>query len=134
MGAKVPPPEAAAAFMAYSMALPYPDGMRNEYSVMKPTLFLAAALAGAVPATALAAHPPRDREQDEAFRGTQQGRFMPLRAIENRIVPHMRGFDYLGPELQSASARYRLKFMRGPQVVWIDVDARTGEIVARSGF
>jgi hypothetical protein len=86
-----------------------------------------------VPAVA-AAHPPREREQDEAFRGAQQGRFMTLRAIENRIVPHMRGFDYLGPELLTASRRYRLKFMRGQQVVWIDVDARSGEIVGRSGF
>jgi len=119
--------------MAYSMGLPYSACMRNEYIMIKLPLLLTLSLTAAVPAAA-ALHPPRDREQDEAFRGTQQGRFMPLRAIENRIVPHMRGFDYLGPELQAASGRYRLKFMRGPQVVWIDVDARSGEIVGRSGF
>ena len=90
-----------------------------------------ASLAAAVPATA---HPPRQRDQDVAFRGTRDGRFMPLREIEGRIVPRMRGFDYLGPELDAGAARYRLKFMRGPQVVWIDVDARTGEIIGRSGF
>jgi len=77
---------------------------------------------------------PRDREQDTAFHGAQQGRFLPLRAIEARIVPRMRGFDYLGPELDAAAGRYRLKFMRGPKVVWIDVDARTGEVIGRSGF
>ena len=85
---------------------------------------------------------PAGRTQDidvvraiyEAFNAREQGRIMPLRAIENRVVPHMRGFDYLGPELHAGSGRYRLKFMRGQQVVWIDVDARTGEIVARSGF
>jgi hypothetical protein len=105
--------------------------MRN---VFKP-LFLAGLLAAGALAPAVAgAHPPRPREQDEAFRGREQGRFMPLRAIENRIVPRMRGFDYLGPELESALGRYRLKFMRGPQVVWIDIDARTGEVVGRSGF
>ena len=105
--------------------------MRNEYKLG----FLLAALAGgSVLPLVAAAHPPHTRVQDEVFRGREQGRFMPLRAIENRIVPRMRGFDYLGPELNFAAARYRLKFMRGEQVVWIDVDARTGEIVARSGF
>lgn len=77
---------------------------------------------------------PRDREQDAAFRGTQEGRFVPLRIIEGRIVPRMRGFDYLGPELDPGAGRYRLKFMREGQVVWIDVDARTGEVVGRSGY
>jgi hypothetical protein len=105
--------------------------MRNEF---KPNFLLAVLAAGTALAVAAGAHPPRVREQDEAFRGTQQGRFMPLRAIENRIVPRMHGFDYLGPELAAAAGRYRLKFMRGQQVVWIDVDARTGEIIARSGF
>ena len=76
---------------------------------------------------------PRDREQDEAFRGTHDGRFVSLRVIESRIIPQMRGYDYLGPELDAATGRYRRKFIRGPQVVWIDVDARTGEVVARSG-
>ena len=103
-------------------------------TLFRPALLLAAALAGAGLPVAAGAHPPRVREQDEAFKGTQQGRFMPLRAIENRIVPKMRGFDYLGPELAAAAGRYRLKFMRGQQVVWIDVDAHTGEIIARSGF
>lgn len=104
--------------------------MRN---VFKP-LFLAGLLAAAALApSAAGAHPPRPREQDEAFRGREQGRFMPLRAIENRILPRMRGFDYIGPELQPAG-RYRLKFMRGQKVVWLDIDARTGEVIARSGF
>ena len=86
--------------------------------------------AAAVPADAR----PRDREQDAAFRATRDGSFVPLRAIEARIVPQMRGFTYLGPELDPGSGRYRLKFMRGPQMVWIDVDARSGQVVGRSGF
>jgi len=101
---------------------------------MTRILLLLAALAGAAASTPAAARPPHDREQDEVFKGTRQGRFLPLRAIEDRIVPRMRGFSYLGPELDPSSGRYRLKFMRGPQVVWIDVDARTGEILGRSGF
>ncbi|MGZ8997718.1 MAG: hypothetical protein ACXW2T_02575, partial [Allosphingosinicella sp.] len=77
---------------------------------------------------------PRDRKQDDPFKALQQGRIMPLRAIEGRIIPRMRGFDYLGPEIYVESGFYRLKFMRGGQVVWIDVDARTGEVVRKSGF
>ena len=73
------------------------------------------------------------REQQEALRGLQQGRIMPLRVIENRIVPKMRGFDYLGPELDAAAGRYRLKFLRGARVIWIDVDARTGQVIGQSG-
>ena len=76
---------------------------------------------------------PRDREQDVAFRGAQEGRYLPLREIESRIIPRMRGAHYLGPELDPGSARYRLKFMRGGQVIWVDVDARTGRVIEFSG-
>jgi hypothetical protein len=94
---------------------------------------LALALAGSAVAGSADAG-PRDREQDEAFKGTRAGRFVPLRTIEARILPQMRGYTYLGPELDPAAGRYRLKFMRGPQLVWIDVDAHDGRVVARSGF
>lgn len=78
------------------------------------------------------ARPPH-REQDAAHRAMQEGRILPLRAIEAMILPRMRGFDYLGPELDVASARYRLKFMRGPRVIWVDVDGRTGQILGHTG-
>lgn len=96
-------------------------------------LLLACTLAGAA-ASAPAAAGPRERDQESAFRGTRAGRIIPLRAIEQRIVPQMRGFDYLGPEYYAEIGRYRLKFLRGQRVVWIDVDARTGEIIGKSGF
>ena len=97
---------------------------------------LSLAVAGALLGTAAAPADarPRDREQDEAFKATRDGRFVPLRAIESRIVPQMRGYTYLGPELDAGAGRYRLKFMRGPQMVWIDVDARSGQVLGRSGF
>ncbi|HEX8307844.1 MAG TPA: PepSY domain-containing protein [Allosphingosinicella sp.] len=88
------------------------------------------ALSVAVPAAA----GPRSRDQSGAFQGTLTGRIIPLRAIEARIVPQMRGFDYLGPEFDVDVGRYRLKFLRGQRVVWIDVDARTGEVIGKSGF
>jgi uncharacterized membrane protein YkoI len=77
---------------------------------------------------------PRDKEQDAAFRATRQGHFLPLRAIEARIVPRMRGAEYLGPELDAVAGRYRLKFMRDGQVMWVDVDARTGQVIGRAGY
>ncbi len=76
---------------------------------------------------------PRGREQDAAWKATREGHYLPLRRIESRIVPSMPDADYLGPELDADSSIYRLKFMRGGQVIWVDIDARTGRVVGRSG-
>jgi len=73
----------------------------------------------------------RPRDQDRAFRATRDGRSMPLPMIERRVMPHMGGADYLGPELKGET--YRLKFMQGGHVIWVDVDAATGRIVRRLG-
>ena len=73
------------------------------------------------------------REQDQALAARRAGQVMPLREIEARVLPHMRGADYLGPEFDPASNIYRLKFMRGQSVIWLDVDARNGQIVGKSG-
>ena len=73
----------------------------------------------------------RPRDQDRAFRATREGRSMPLPMIERRVMPHMGGADYLGPELRGNT--YRLKFMQDGRVIWVDVNAATGRIVRRSG-
>jgi hypothetical protein len=90
------------------------------------TLLLAAVAAAAPPAAA-----ERPRDQDRAFEAIREGRSMPLPMIERRVLPFMGGADYLGPEFNGRT--YRLKFMRGGRVIWIDVDAATGRIVGRSG-
>ena len=92
------------------------------------TLLLAAAGAGLLVSPA-AAKPGRDA--DRAFEATREGRSMPLPMIERRIVPQMkdRGAEYLGPEFRGRT--YRLKFVNGMQVIWLDVDAATGRIVGR---
>ena len=91
---------------------------------------LSAALAVGLLATpALADRRPRD--QDRAFQAFREGRSMPLPKIERRVVPFMGGADYLGPELRGDT--YRLKFMRGGRVIWVDVDAATGRVIGRSG-
>ena len=90
---------------------------------------VAAALGGALIATPALAERPRD--QDRAFRATQEGRSMPLPKIEQRVVPQMGGADYLGPEFHGDT--YRLKFVRDGRVIWVDVDAATGQIVRQAG-
>ncbi len=89
---------------------------------------LAAALGASLIASPALADPPRD--QDRAFEAAQEGRSMPLPKIERRVIPFMDGADYLGPEFNGET--YRLKFMRGGRVIWVDVDAATGRILRRS--
>jgi uncharacterized membrane protein YkoI len=98
-----------------------------------PLLLAVAAIGLTSLAPAADARPRRDREQDAAYKARKQGRIMSLRSIESRIMPHMRGAKYLGPELDAGSGTYRLKFMRGGRVIWIDVDARTGRVIGKSG-
>jgi hypothetical protein len=104
--------------------------MRSLSAFLIALTALSAAASASAPATA----GPRERDQESAFKGTQAGRIIPLRLIESRIVPQMRGFSYLGPEYYADIGRYRLKFLRGQRVVWIDIDARTGEVIGKSGF
>jgi len=93
-------------------------------------LALLAASVAITPADAM-----RPRDQDAAFKEAQRGRIMPLRQIEQRVRDHpsMRGATYLGPEFDQAAARYRMKFMRGDRVVWVEVDARNGRVLDTSG-
>lgn len=88
---------------------------------------LMAAIGASLVASPAAAKPGRDA--DRAFEAKREGRAMPLPMIERRIVPRMegRGAQYLGPEFRGRT--YRLKFVNGMQVIWVDVDAATGRII-----
>jgi uncharacterized membrane protein YkoI len=120
--------------MTYSMAPPYAKReLRQNVKLMVSRLFLLLAAFGTVAIAPAADARPRDREQDVVFKAMKQGRIMPLRQIEARVLPRMRGAEYLGPELDPGSGTYRLKFMHGGRVIWIDVDARTGEVIGKSG-
>ena len=59
----------------------------------------------------------------------QAGRELAPREIERRIIPQMRGSDYLGFEYDAGASAYRLKFLKDGQVTWVDVDARTGRVM-----
>ena len=90
-------------------------------------LFLLAAAGLAVPASPVQAVALQLREQDAAYRAAQQGQILPLPVIRSRIrVP---GAQFIGAEFDGVT--YRLKYMRGSNVIWIDVDARTGRILGR---
>lgn len=95
---------------------------------------LLCAIVGALLSIAVAAPgEARPRDQDAAYEAMRSGHIRPLREIEGRVLPRMNGASYLGPEFDSESATYRLKFMRAGSVIWIDVDGRTGAIIGRSG-
>lgn len=71
-------------------------------------------------------------DQGDARREMRAGNQLSLREIERRILPQMRGNEYLGPSYDSTARAYRLKFIRDGRVTYVDVDARTGRIINRS--
>jgi hypothetical protein len=91
------------------------------------TLLLAAAVIGGLTGAPALADPPRDANR--AFQGVRQGRSMPLPQLERRVMPMMGGADYLGPELNGDT--YRFKFIQNGRVIWVDVDGQ-GRVVRRS--
>lgn len=99
--------------------------MQMRFPVLCLTL-----LAAAVPAT-IAQATPGDA-QGAARRELHAGEVRPLREIERRILPMMPGMQYLGPEYDEVAMAYRLKFIRDGRVVFVDVSARTGEIIRQS--
>ncbi len=70
--------------------------------------------------------------QGEVRRELHAGAVQPLREIEQHILPMMPGMQYLGPEYDTQAMAYRLKFIRDGRVVFVDVDARTGQIIRQS--
>ena len=98
----------------------------------KQIAFLAAAIiVGGLAAPAAAQHGRDAARGDQASAREQMeaGREMAPREIERRIIPQMRGHDYLGFEYDAGASAYRFKFIKEGQVTWVDVDARTGRVL-----
>lgn len=95
---------------------------------MKRLLILSAALS-ALALTASANALVRKADQQEARKQMSDGKVMSLRQIEAIILPKMRGMEYLGPEYFEDTRIYRLKFVDDGDVIFVDVDARSGQIV-----
>lgn len=96
---------------------------------------IASILAAALLANGLAvpvSHAQPQGDEDRARKEMRAGNVLPLREIERRVLPMMRGAEYLGPAYDSAAMAYRLKFIRDGKVMYVDVDARTGRILRRS--
>ncbi|MBA4354998.1 MAG: hypothetical protein C0409_09915 [Novosphingobium sp.] len=90
----------------------------------------AASLATAFPATSYAQQRPD--EQNEARRDLRSGAVRSLRDIERRVLPTKPGMQYLGPEYDPSAMVYRLKFIRDGRVMFVDVDAKTGQVLGES--
>ena len=88
---------------------------------------LLATLAVAMPLTAQASQ--RRDAQGEVRKDMREGKVSSLRDIERRVLPSMPGMQYLGPEYDPAAMAYRLKFIRDGRVVFVDVDARSGQVL-----
>ena len=95
---------------------------------MLPLLLLLTAAAPAVDA-------PDAQESERAFawRATRSGKLLPIKEIERRVIPTMKGAQYIGFNLDPQSIVYTLKFLRDGEVIWVDVDGRTGQVLGQTG-
>lgn len=91
---------------------------------------LALSLIAAVPTVPASAS--QGDEAGMARKDLRAGNVRPLREIERRVLPMMAGAQYLGPEYDPAAFTYRLKFIREGRVMFVDVDARTGDVLRQS--
>ena len=99
--------------------------MRKHIALLAAAAIVAVGLATPV----VAQRGPAQDAQGRAREQMQAGREMTPREIEQRIVPMMRGSEYLGFEYDSGAGAYRFKFLNDGQVTWVDADARTGRVL-----
>lgn len=88
------------------------------------------------PVAVLVARPAdaqRQSERREVFEAMRSGKLLSVRDIEHRVVPTMRDAQYLGFEFDSGSGIYTLKFLRNGNVIWVEVDGHSGQVIGRSG-
>lgn len=99
---------------------------------MRKFVLMIAALSAAAPALAQAqSGQPRPRDTEAAARGVRHGDILPLPAVRERVrIP---GATLIGADLLSNGFIYRLRFMRGSNVMFVDVDARTGRVLGCMG-
>ena len=97
---------------------------------MKPGPALLLLLVVVAPASAQRLH---RADQMSAWEQRREGRILPLREIEGRVVPTMKGAQYLGFDFDDGVGIYTLKFLRDGAVIWVQVDGRTGQVLGRSG-
>ena len=103
-------------------------GVSIQVGMKKAVLLLLAAALGSASVSA----PVYARKGDDQGKAREQmnmGKVLSLREIEGRIIPRMRGMEYLGPEYDGNAQVYRLKFIDSGRVIFVDVDARSGSVL-----
>jgi uncharacterized membrane protein YkoI len=90
------------------------------------------ALSGvAVPASAQSFS--RNEDQKTARQAMLDGQVMPFSVIKRRVEREMGDATYVGVASSPREGIYRLQFLREDgKVVWVDVDGKTGNIIART--
>jgi hypothetical protein len=91
-----------------------------------------AAALGAGPAQPLPGDAQADGDHRAARAARLEGRNLPLREIERRVVPKVSGARYLGFNFDPGTTVYTLKFLRDGIIIWVTVDGRSGQILDRS--
>jgi hypothetical protein len=122
------------AFTGCSTRQPYakPMSMSARCGFLAFACLLAApSAAWSEPAQKMKKHPNADHR--DAHEARIQGRILPLREIERRVVPQMRGSQYIGFDFDAGTSVYTMKFLRGGNVIWVEVDGRSGQVIGRSG-
>ncbi len=94
---------------------------------MNKSFLLPLAIALCLPALSASAAP--GDAQEKARKDLRAGSVRPLRDIEQKVLPSMKGAQYLGPEYDPVAQAYRLKFIRDGRVIFVDVDARSGDVI-----
>ena len=94
------------------------------------SLLVLAAVTLVIPALPAVAGP--GDAQGQVRKELRAGNVRSLREIEQRVLPTMPGAQYLGPEYDPAALAYRLKFLRDGRVIFVDVDARSGQVLRQS--
>jgi hypothetical protein len=95
---------------------------------MMRTHILLCLTAIALPLSSPALAGPGD-EQGQVRKEMRAGNVRSLREIEQRVLPTKPGMQYLGPEYDPVAMAYRLKFIRDGRVTFVDVDARSGQVL-----
>lgn len=96
---------------------------------MKITSLLVALAVLAAPLPALAGP---GGEQGQVRKELRAGNILKSSQIEARIIPTLPGWQYIGFEYDPVALAYRLKFIRDARVIFVDVDARSGDVLRQS--
>lgn len=94
---------------------------------------LVAALSLLMPLAGPAHADPHRGEHEAAYSAARAGNILPFPEIKHRVMPRMGDASLMGFDYDEGAAVYTLKLMRDGSVIWVDVDARTGTIIGRSG-